>query len=71
MRNENYNLLKLLHNSLDDQWRLEKHYLKDAKKCGCKSCSMLLGKLRNQLTVNIAALQKELAMHMGKKGKLS
>ncbi len=71
MRNENYNLVKLLHNALDDEWRLRKHYLKDAKKCRCKICQALLAKIQKQMTTNIAALQKEVHRHMGKKGRLS
>lgn len=31
MKNINYNLLKLLHSKLDNAWRIEKHYLKDAE----------------------------------------
>ncbi|MCL5733270.1 MAG: hypothetical protein M1334_01220 [Patescibacteria group bacterium] len=30
MKNINYDLIKLLHTSLDKIWRLEKHYIKDA-----------------------------------------
>lgn len=41
MENINYDLTKLLHTTLDTVWRLENHYLADAKKANCKSVSVL------------------------------
>jgi hypothetical protein len=70
MKNLNYNLIKLLHNSLDDSWRVEKHCLKDARSAGCKSCQKLLAKMRTQFKGNTQALQREISRHMGRKGKL-
>lgn len=69
MKNINYNVLKLLHNQLDDLWRIEKHYLKDAKgaKCGCLK---ILSSLRSDFKKNIEALKKELAKHH-KKNRLA
>lgn len=32
MKNINYDLVKLLHSTLDIVWRLENHYIKDAEK---------------------------------------
>lgn len=66
----NYDLVKLLHNALDDAWRIEKHYQADAKKHGCKSCQALLAKMAKEMDANIVALEKELAAHMGKKARL-
>jgi len=37
MKNVNYNLIKSLHNALDDLWRLEKFYVRDAKAAKCHS----------------------------------
>ncbi|MBU1032479.1 MAG: hypothetical protein ABII13_00690 [Patescibacteria group bacterium] len=62
MKNVNYNLLKLLHNQLDDLWRIEKHYAKDAKRTKC-NCLKLLQKMRKEMQANIDALKKELIAH--------
>ncbi len=61
MKNYNYNLVKLLHCSLDDLWRLEKFYLKDAK--ACAGCSRALAALYRDMKRHVAALSKELATH--------
>ncbi len=62
MKNTNYNVLKLLHAALDNAWRLEKHYLKDAEgaKCGCPK---LLKSMHADLLKHAAALKAELAKH--------
>ena len=70
MKNANYNLIKLLHNALDDAWRVEKHYQKDAKASGCHSCAKLLSALGRQFAANVAMIEKELKAHLGKKGRL-
>jgi len=62
MKNINYNVLKLLHNQLDDLWRIERHYLKDAKGTRC-SCSKLLQSMQKDMKRNIEALKKELVKH--------
>lgn len=62
MKNVNYNVLKLLHNQLDDLWRIERHYQKDAKGCRC-GCAQLLKSMRSQLKKNVESLKKELAAH--------
>jgi len=41
MQNINYDLVKLLHVKLDSIWRLENHYIKDAKTANCKSLPAL------------------------------
>ncbi|MBI4138806.1 hypothetical protein HY479_01510 [Candidatus Uhrbacteria bacterium] len=62
MKNTNYNVLKLLHNQLDDLWRIEKHYLKDAKKSKC-GCPGILKTMRADLKKNVEMLKKELGTH--------
>lgn len=69
MKNINYNLLKVLHCSLDDTWRIEKHYLKDAKS-NCPSCQKLLKKIDADVNKHIKMLKDELAAHI-KKNKLN
>ena len=41
MENINYDLVKLLHSTLDIIWRLEKHYIKDAEDAKCHSIPAL------------------------------
>jgi hypothetical protein len=41
MKNVNYNLIKTLHGTLDDVWRLEKYYINDAEKERCESQGVL------------------------------
>lgn len=41
MKNINYDLVKLLHTTLDTVWRLENHYIKDAREAHCHSVSAL------------------------------
>jgi hypothetical protein len=41
MKNINYDLVKLLHTTLDAVWRLENHYIKDAQEANCHSVSAL------------------------------
>ena len=41
MKNVNYDLLKMLHSKLDNVWRLEKFYVRDAKKEKCQSATIL------------------------------
>lgn len=69
MKNVNYNIIKLLHNQLDDLWRIEKHYAKDAKGTKC-SCGKLLKEMQTQMKKNIDDLKAELAEHQ-KMNKLS
>jgi len=62
MKNVNYNVIKLLHSALDSAWRIEKHYIKDAKgsKCGC---GKLLKGMRADLERHVESLKKELGAH--------
>ncbi len=70
MKNVNYNLLKLLHSALDNEWRIDKHYINDAKGV-CKNCEKLLGEMKSDLVKQIANLKSELGMHtQGGKGEL-
>lgn len=64
MKNENYNLIKMLHNSLDDLWRVEKFYQRDSKKSKCKSCQSIYGLMRKDIKKHIDLLQKEIASHI-------
>ena len=62
MKNTNYNVLKLLHETLDNLWRIEKHYLNDAKSCSCE-CGKLMKTMQKDLAKHADMLKKELASH--------
>jgi hypothetical protein len=62
MKNINYDLVKLLHHSLDEAWKLEKFYLKDAKKSTC-NCSKVLKRLLDDNQKHIAMLREEIEHH--------
>ncbi len=64
MTNANYNLLKLLHNTLDDLWRLEKFYIKDAEEEGCSKCKEILESIKSDISKHVALLQEELSAHV-------
>ncbi|GMU25399.1 hypothetical protein KJZ71_02465 [Patescibacteria group bacterium] len=63
MKNVNYNLVKTLHNTLDDIWRLEHYYVEDAKKAKCHSVSVMK-RMMNQRKKDAKALVKEIKMRM-------
>ena len=63
MKNENYNLLKMLHNTLDDLWRIEKYYSKDAQKSKCKNCQALYRTMQKDIQKHVAELTRELGSH--------
>jgi hypothetical protein len=67
MKNANYNVLKLLHLTLDNLWRIEKHYLKDARGAKC-DCGRMLKTMHGDLKRHAEALKKELARHHKKDG---
>lgn len=67
MQNANYNLVKLLLNKLDDAWRVERHYAKDAKKMSCKDCQAILKTILDADKKHVEMLRQELAKHI--KGK--
>lgn len=41
MKDINYDLVKLLHQTLDIVWQLENHYIKDAEEVKCHSVDAL------------------------------
>ena len=67
MKNINYDLLKMLHNTLDDIWRLEKYYIRDAQKAKCHSVVALKEMLKNEKR-SAELLQKEIKLRV-KAGK--
>jgi hypothetical protein len=64
MRNVNYNLTKLLLSKMDNAWRLENHYIKDAGAEGCHSLAALEEILADEKK-HIELLRKEVAMRCG------
>ncbi len=62
MKNTNYNVLKLLHSTLDNLWRIEKHYLADATGAPCQ-CPELLKEMQSDLKKQSQMLTDELAAH--------
>lgn len=62
MKNANYNVLKLLHSALDNAWRIEKHYMRDAAGAACK-CPELFEKMRADLEKHVEMLKAELGEH--------
>lgn len=67
MKNFNYNLVKMLHSKLDDLWRIEKFYLRDAKKSKSKSCEKLFKEMQKDLKKEVKLLQQEISRHVGHK----
>lgn len=61
-----YDLLKLLLAKLDTIWRLEKHYLADAKKANCSSASVL-EKILEEEKRHVAELKKSLEQRVDTK----
>lgn len=64
MKNANYNLVKMLLAKLDDTWRLERHYAKDAEDLGCKGCQSILEKILEADAEHAEMLRRELSRHM-------
>jgi len=69
MKNINYNVLKLLQKTVDNLWRIEKHYLRDAKGSKC-NCPKLLKQMQRDLRRQSEDLRAEVAVH-AKSDKLS
>ncbi len=67
MTNANYNLIKFLYNTLDDLWRLEKYYIKDAEEEGCARCKEIMESIRDDIKKHVALLKEELAVHVEEK----
>jgi len=65
MKNANYNLVKVLLSELDDAWRIEKHYLGDAKEFGCDDCHKILSEIHADTEKHINMLRDEIAKHSG------
>ncbi len=65
MKNYNYNLVKLLHNALDNVWRIEKHYRKDANDLDCQ-CKEILEKIREDNQKHAEMLIAEMEAHSSK-----
>lgn len=66
MQNINYDLIKLLHSKLDTIWRLEKHYVGDAKKAKCHSRAAL-EKILTDERAHADMIAKEIQMRMNAK----
>jgi len=67
MKNYNYNLVKMLHGKLDDLWRIEKFYIRDAQKSKSKSCEKMYKEMKKDIEKHIEMLQNEIARHVGHK----
>ena len=63
MNNINYDLVKLLHTTLDTIWRLENHYLKDAEEATCHSVPALK-KILAQENEHAKMISEEIKMRM-------
>lgn len=63
MQNINYDLVKLMHAHMDTVWRLEKHYLNDAKEAKCHSVAALT-KILEAEKAHIEMLRDEIRMRM-------
>ena len=57
----------MLHNTMDDLWRIEKYYHRDAKKSKCTSCAGIYNLMRKDIKKHIDLLQKEITGHINKK----
>jgi len=63
MQNVNYDLIKLLHVTLDNVWRLENHYVKDANEAKCHSVPALENILEEEKK-HAEMLMQEIKMRM-------
>jgi len=63
MKNENYNLIKMLHTKLDDMWRLENYYLRDAQKAKCAGCQELYQTMIRDIKKHLELLTREVEAH--------
>jgi hypothetical protein len=62
MENNNYNLIKLLHNALDTVWRIEKHYQNDSQNLNC-ACSKILKEIKDDNQKHVEKLLAEIKKH--------
>lgn len=65
MKNQNYNLIKLLHNKLDNHWRITKYYLADAEDLDCR-CKEILEEIKKDDERHIELLRDEIKNHVEK-----
>lgn len=61
MKNYNYDLVKMLFAALDDSYRIEKYYLKDAE--ACSHCAESFKKMKEDIDGHIEMLRQELIRH--------
>lgn len=66
MKNINYDLIKLLHTTLDKIWRLERHYIQDAEEAKCHSAAALKQMLAEEKN-HAKMLREEIKMRMDAK----
>lgn len=64
MKNVNYNLVKMLLAKLDDVWRVEKHYAKDAEAMNCADCQRVLNTVLDADKKHAEMLREELSRHI-------
>lgn len=62
MKNHNYDLIKMLFAALDDSYRIEKYYLKDAEGA-CSHCSEAFKKMKEDIDNHIEMLRGEVIRH--------
>ncbi|KKP97897.1 MAG: hypothetical protein US71_C0008G0012 [Parcubacteria group bacterium GW2011_GWD2_38_12] len=61
MKNHNYDLTKMFFAALDDSWRLEKYYIKDAE--SCSHCAEVFKKMKEDIDGHIEMLRGEIIKH--------
>ncbi len=64
MRNVNYNLVKMMLSKMDNAWRLENYYVKDAEAEGCESAAALRDILEDEKR-HIEVLRGEVSKRCG------
>lgn len=61
MKNEKYNLVKLLHRRMKDIWLSDKHFSKDTK---CSRCKKMFAEMKKDHKKHADMLEQELKNHM-------
>lgn len=61
MTNNNYDIIKMLFAALDDSYRIDKYYLKDAE--GCSHCKEIFEKMKKDINGHIEMLRNEIINH--------
>ena len=62
LKNHSHDLVHQLSEISDSVWRIEKHYLEEAK--DCESCAALWKQLHHDYEKHIALLKEEIAKHL-------